>query len=1720
MQTKPWLAMLGVSLASMVGCSRDLTLPELPQRGKVTGSIDTGGHIPPGGNDVLLVTEDGARTSQVTDGQGAFTFPDVQPGLYFLSAALPGFAPLVYPAVRVRSGQTTDVGALAPAWLQGTASEGTLNGKVVANGGGSVEGGHVEFILQPVGQRLAMQALGADGAFAQRLPPGTYTLRATHPLYVTSDLPDVAVASSEYKDLTATPLVMALNPATLTGAVAAERDGLAPVPAAGALVTLENGTTTTTDVNGNFQLQGLPAGFHQARIQLGGYTDPTPQHAVTLVPGLSTALDPVILALNRGTITGTVQLADQQTARDVTVAVTGTPYAAVVTPDSAQPWIGRFRIPQVPAGTYEVSASKARYSRAVASSVTVTASATTDVGTLTLTLLQGDFHIDDGDASNTDGYTRSVNVTLDLSGFGSASQYRASEDGTFAGVSWQPFTGPSQPFMLAPAEGTHTVYAQYQDAGGTASAVFTSTIVLDSAAPTGPGVQINGGAAFTNVNASVVLTLSALESLPPGVDAVSGLAQVRISESGAVDAQGRLSAPPQPYQLNVLFLRPSTADGVQPVYVQFFDHAGNHSAVASASIVVDTQPPSGVGLSIQDGPRATAPGFTNTAVVTLSQSANPEPNGGFVLVKLANSSASLQNAVYQPLQATSSWILDPTGADLKTVYAVLRDAAGNTTGTLAAQITYDVTPPSPVSAALLGSSPTRQPAVTLSLSATDTYGLSPTQALTVSEDPYFGPGGTTVGPTAYPASNQVTYALSAVDGPKQVLVRFRDKAGNDATAAVSLVRDTTPPSGTFTVTGRMADGTPSSTYTFTSSVDVAVSSPDAVDYVLGDESLAACPASGYSALPVPPGRTLTGVTTPRTVRVCLRDAAGNPVGPLEQRITLDSSPPVGCQVALTGSKADGTAAPVGKTGRPTVTAALSCTGETPAEVFLANGSVTCSAGAALAWQPYTASLPFLLAGPDGTNAVSGCVRDAARNTTTLVAGTITLDTTPPQAPLVTIDNGAPYVNLAQVTARGGNVASVAGSATTATEWAIQQSSDFTGAAFQPFPGTSPRNFTFAGTGVQTIYAVFRDDVGNRSAVASSAIHFDVTPPSTAAAGVSIVSPTSNGYTGSVSTQVQLVAPPDAASVLLAQAASAAACQASDFGSATPRAVVPSYTFLLSPAEGLKRVCAQLLDAAGNPSAFISGTITLDTTPPSTPLIQTPSTTLNAPDNAPFTVRTVAANTEADFARYEQLGGKISNWAVASTGIGTTTFNFNLVSSGGAAAGVANVLRLRAVDLAGNASPEASVVVTTDVVPPLPITLSTVGVSNQSSAATLYWIRNGSDTDVAGYNVYYGPSSGAYGGAYALEGASPIRVSASAGSFTLSGLTNGSTTYATVRPVDLAGNEGSTPGSPAEVVMQPNAVSPSPLVDLPLSGLTNGTRVKVVGDYAYVLGYSGSCFVAPPGVSTAQTVLKVVDLRNLASPVGRGALNPSPPVPAVVFTATWNDAFNCYADNVTYYRTNAAPDLVVDGGWAFVSSGTKLRMLSLLKPYAPVEVTPIDFAAQTGLITSLNVVGTVLFVGGEGKLFAVDAGSLTDGNSGTTPALSSVIGTALNGYGNPGGAAVSKGWLIQTAYNFGSNAYAFDMTNAIDLNGATVFDATARKTMLSSVNGIFQHAQYASGNVLYVSHQFNGFQAFDLRNLWSWVSGSPISLTLLSQNQTAGQGPFEVTGGQAFVPNGA
>ena len=134
------------------------------------------------------------------------------------------------------------------------------------------------------------------------------------------------------------------------------------------------------------------------------------------------------------------------------------------------------------------------------------------------------------------------------------------------GVSWNTTTV---------ANGTHTLAAQARDAANNVATSTARTVTVDNQAPTGT-VVINGGAAATN-SRTVTLMLSA-------TDAVTSVTQMRFSNNGTSFSAAEAFAPTKTWTL-------SSGAGAKTVYAQFRDAAGNWSAAATDTIVLDTTAP-------------------------------------------------------------------------------------------------------------------------------------------------------------------------------------------------------------------------------------------------------------------------------------------------------------------------------------------------------------------------------------------------------------------------------------------------------------------------------------------------------------------------------------------------------------------------------------------------------------------------------------------------------------------------------------------------------------------------------------------------------------------------------------------------------------------------------------------------------------------------------------------------------------------------------------------------------------------------------------------------------------------------------------------------------------------------------------------------------------------------------------------------------------------------
>lgn len=1685
--------LLGAAL--LLSACHDLAVPE-PQAGSVGGALQNRAG-PVAGAAVKLTSEAAAETTVATAADGSFEATSLAPGLWTLSVTVAGFVP-VDRAFTITSGKRRELGTLMLfAEAADPETAGTLSGQVLIDGADTaqVQGGTVEALLQVTGsppQLLATTALGASGLFALQIPPGTFTIRVTHPYFVTALVQDVVIAPQERKALPADALVLTLNPGKLTGRVMREVDGVAArVPAPNVTVSASNGSSTTTALDGTFELAGLPGGPQRVLLSGAGFHPALATLTFTVQPGASLPLGDLDMLLDRGNVEGLVEMGDGSALRDVTVFVDGTPYSALAVPTLADPAKGTFRINDVPVGLYSLNAVRTGYRNAASGIFTIEANKTVAAPSLPrLTRVQGDFSVDDGDVSNTPGYTRSRAVTLVVNNPTGVAQWRAAEsDPSAAMLPFQPFGadgGIGIAFTLSAGDGEKQLFLQLQDAAGNLGPVLSASIVLDTLAPLAPTLRLGDGTGFTAQANPIPFSLSGSDVVTPGV-VNSGVAFMRLSAAATVDGSGNLSGPRLPYQRDDSFTRSTSAEGPFSLSAQLIDNAGNVGAVVSTSVVVDVTAPSGT-LTIQRGSAATQNGFTDSPFVTLQVATGVEPHGGVVRVRLANDVTQVDGA--SPIVASTalSFALDPLADGTKVISYRFVDSAGNQSPVQSASIVLDRIAPTPLAPALVMVALTT-PNVTngragaLLATAGDDRQMSPTAALLLEVSGVTTPLPPTSSTTV---SGAIPFTLPDLDGAHVVRARFQDAAGNvSAPTEFSLTLDRIAPAGSLALQGALADGVASSTVSASQTVNVLVTQFGASTVLLTTGALAACPAlsAAYVSLASPTlqGFNLGVANGAATVRGCLADPAGNTTLLTPATMTVDTAAPTGCALQLAGTMRDGTAAPATLTSTSSLTASLSGCTEAPAEVYTVEGAATCTAGASFSWRPAGALSPLALGTSEGLHTVRGCVRDAAHNVGSLALATMTLDTLPPSATSVAINGDAPYIKATQVSL-GSHSATLTGAATGATEWAVGTAVGATN--FLAFPSGSPRAFPLSvvADGPVVVYARFRDAVGNES-YATDVIDADLTPPTTPTL---TVRPTGDvGFVNTEVVTVQLAGMTGAAAVRLAEGATLVACTTA-LGSGPAQAVLTTATLVLGSVEGPHVVCAIADDAAGNPSAVASASVILDKTPPTRPVIVTTDGYAALADGAGATVDIASPSTDAFFRTYQRLGGSATGWTDVAPSAPPLRFSLS-VKNDGSEAGFRNELRLRAMDQAGNASAESSVLITADTNAPEVATVDVRWIDNSNRQSTVYWQAPASP-DVDHYDISYDSApTPPFAGAFAAEGVSPLHVTANGPTMnaTLSGLANESITYLQIVAYDKAGNV-----SPATSVLaaQPNEVSPNVVASLDLPGLTHAWAMQHQDGYLYVAGSQHTatpgCQASPSASPLGDFKLLTYDVRRLVAPVQGGVIT-SAPLPTLTNTQSVATSFECWG----VAGNTPQMDIAIEPPWLFVTASSSVFIYNLTNPAAPVRKTTLVLPAGMRA-TQLELVGDTLFVVGPSiapivtRTISINLAKLYDNDATTVPAYpADDLGTIAMSPFLQGTFLTTRD--IAASFDVNSALTGFRMGDAVDHNVGTTWDLAgdffAQRTSVS-----YQPVSYpvVSGNYAYLSTFTAGMSMLPLTNLWT------------------------------------
>lgn len=295
------------------------------------------------------------------------------------------------------------------------------------------------------------------------------------------------------------------------------------------------------------------------------------------------------------------------------------------------------------------------------------------------------------------------------------------------------------------------------------------------------------------------------------------------------------------------------------------------------------------------------------------------------------------------------------------------------------------------------------------------------------------------------------------------------------------------------------------------------------------------------------------------------------------RVTTDTTPPVGSVRIGDGSPWMSRAAQT-----------LTLTATDPAGV--AQMCVT-AAASCTTWEPFAATRAFTFSAGDGNKSVNAWFADARGNRSSV-----------PTTAQVTLDTVAPLAGTVAAKPSGAGVLAIEWSGMTdlngIARYAVYAASGqaptaCTGTAI--YSGAETR-FSHTGLAAGTTWGYrvcATDRAGNTSlgAIASATVPaFDASPPT----GIGLSINEGAAYTCTTAVRVALVA---------TDPSGVTACVSNDTTCTTFAALVPTRDWMLSSGDGVKLVSAWFRDGAGNKTpAPAQDTITLDTAPPSNPLL--------------------------------------------------------------------------------------------------------------------------------------------------------------------------------------------------------------------------------------------------------------------------------------------------------------------------------------------------------------------------------------------------------------------------------------------------------------------------------------------------------------------------------------
>ncbi|MGA7988534.1 MAG: carboxypeptidase regulatory-like domain-containing protein [Candidatus Dormiibacterota bacterium] len=252
---------LVVNNVAVVAGTLTTTNVALTEDGSITGTVTdataSGNPTLPG----VTVTCSCQVATATTDVNGNYSFPNITPGTYSLTFALPGYVTSTINTVSVTSGNVaTESAALT--------EDGGFNGTVTDSTKAPIQG--VTVTCNGCGVSSATTDSSGNYSFGEIIAPGTYSLTFNDTGYVTQTISGQVVNAGASTEVDA---VM-----TTDGGIAGTVTDLqTSLPITGALVTcgLCPTTTATTDGSGRYAFTLVPNGTYTLVVTASGYVNRT-----------------------------------------------------------------------------------------------------------------------------------------------------------------------------------------------------------------------------------------------------------------------------------------------------------------------------------------------------------------------------------------------------------------------------------------------------------------------------------------------------------------------------------------------------------------------------------------------------------------------------------------------------------------------------------------------------------------------------------------------------------------------------------------------------------------------------------------------------------------------------------------------------------------------------------------------------------------------------------------------------------------------------------------------------------------------------------------------------------------------------------------------------------------------------------------------------------------------------------------------------------------------------------------------------------------------------------------------------------------------------------------------------------------------------------------------------------------------------------------------------